>query len=138
VTWSQGHGAVVAGALIVSRPRARSDSCIGCRAHGVGRGAGKDDAQALERCLRLLAAQTSWPLEVVVVDNGSRDASARIASGFGCAGDQPARTGSLRRPAPATTRPGDVIARCDADSIPPIDWVEHIVQAMADRPDWTA
>ncbi len=38
----------------------------------------RDDAEALDACLQRLARQTVRPLEVVVVDNGSTDASARV------------------------------------------------------------
>lgn len=95
----------------------------------------KDDAQALVRCLRLLAQQTVLPHEVIVVDNGSSDNSAVVAAAHGAV--------VVPEPAPgipaAASRGydaarGDVIARCDADSAPPPDWVEHIVGRMAASP----
>jgi len=36
----------------------------------------RDDAEALETCLELLARQSIEPLEIVVVDNGSSDEAA--------------------------------------------------------------
>ena len=95
----------------------------------------KDDARYLERCLRSLARQSTPPREVVVVDNGSSDASRRVARRFG------ARLVRERRPGiPAAASRGydaargRVIARLDADSVPPHDWIERIERAFrADR-----
>lgn len=96
----------------------------------------RDDAVALERCLRSLARQRLAPLEVIVVDNGSRDASAAVAAAAG------ARVVSEPRPgiAAAASRGydaarGEVIARCDADSVLPSDWIARIAARMAADPD---
>jgi glycosyltransferase involved in cell wall biosynthesis len=95
----------------------------------------RDDAVALERCLRALEAQTRPPDEVLVVDNGSADASAwtavrhhawvlpwrppgvagAVAAGFDAAG-------------------GEVLARLDADSVPPPDWVARVAGAFERDP----
>lgn len=95
----------------------------------------KDDAVALEHCLTALDAQTVAPMEVVVVDNGSRDASARVAAGHGA---RVVTEPSPGIPAAASTgydaARADVIARCDADSVPPPDWVEQIVATMSASP----
>jgi len=92
----------------------------------------KDDAEYLRRCLAALAAQTRAPREVVVVDNGSTDASRRVARRYG------ARLVRERRPGiPAAASRGydaargRVIARLDADSVPPRDWVARIDRAFA-------
>ena len=99
----------------------------------------KDDAEALDRCLRLLGRQTLPPLEVVVVDNASTDASARVALGHGArVVAQPAPGIPAAASAGYDAARADVIARCDADSVPPADWVEHITRAMAASPDLDA
>lgn len=92
----------------------------------------KDDAEYLRRCLAALAVQSTAPREVVVVDNGSSDASRRVARRYG------ARLVRERRPGiPAAASRGydaargRVIARLDADSIPPRDWVARIDRAFA-------
>ncbi len=93
----------------------------------------KDDADALRRCLEHLARQTVPPLEVVVVDNGSVDDSAAVAAVFGARVVSEPAPGI---PAAAATgydhACGDIIARCDADSVPPPDWVERIVTGLVE------
>jgi hypothetical protein len=95
----------------------------------------RDDAAELERCLRLLAQQTVRPLEVVVVDNASTDGSAAVATRHGARLVAEPRVGI---PAAAAAgydaARGQVIARCDADSRPPRDWVERIVRDLAADP----
>jgi len=95
----------------------------------------KDDAGFLSRCLEALDAQTVSPLEVIVVDNNSTDDSAAIAAGHG------ARV--LRETAPGIAAAasagydaalGDVIVRCDADTIPPADWLERIAGRFTREP----
>lgn len=90
-----------------------------------------DDARALARCLERLAAQSVAPLEVVVVDNGSVDASADVARAAGArVVDEPVRGIPAAAAAGYDAAIGDVIARCDADSIVPPDWVERIQGAF--------
>jgi hypothetical protein len=91
----------------------------------------KDDAPALRVCLEHLARQTVAPLEVVIVDNGSTDDSAAVATAYGARVVPEPAPGI---PAAAATgydaAHGDIIARCDADSAPPEDWVERIVLGL--------
>ena len=99
----------------------------------------RDDAEALDRCLALLAGQSVAPLEVVVVDNASTDASAQVARRWGAVVVREERVGI---PAAAAAgydaARGDVIARLDADSRPGPDWVRTIVERMASDPDLDA
>lgn len=88
-----------------------------------------DDALALRDCLSRLAAQTVPPADVVVVDNGCSDDSAHVARVAG------ARVVvEPRRGIPAAVATGfdasraDVLARCDADSRVPLDWIERITR----------
>lgn len=91
----------------------------------------RDDAPALRRCLDAIAAQTEAPHEVIVVDNGCSDDSAAVALASGARVVVESRRGI---PAAASRgydeASGDVIARCDADSVLPIDWVERIREAF--------
>ncbi len=99
----------------------------------------RDDATALERCLQLLDRQSVAPLEVVVVDNGCTDDSVAVARRHGARVVVEPRVGI---PAAASAgydaARGDVIARCDADSTPPADWIERITRAMTEQPDLDA
>lgn len=96
----------------------------------------KDDAGPLTRCLEALAAQTVAPLEVIVVDNNSTDSSAEIAAQLG------ARV--LTEPVPGIAAAasagydaalGSIIVRCDADTLPPTDWLQRIANRFDTEPD---
>ncbi|WP_121254914.1 glycosyltransferase [Nocardioides ferulae] len=93
----------------------------------------RDDAELLRACLEALARQSVPPLEVVVVDNASVDDSAAVARSFGARVVVEDRVGI---PSAAATgydaACGEVIARCDADSVPPRRWVERIARTLAD------
>ncbi|WP_458116310.1 glycosyltransferase family 2 protein [Arthrobacter sp. D2-10] len=96
----------------------------------------KDDAGPLARCLEALAGQTLAPLEVIVVDNNSTDTSAAVAAGHGAAVVHESIPGIA---AAASTgydaASGDVIVRCDADTIPPADWLQRISARFDAEPD---
>jgi len=95
----------------------------------------KDDADRLERCLEALHRQTRRPDEIVVVDNGSADLSATVAGWWGARCIRQDRVGI----APAASAgydaaTGDILARLDADSVPPADWVSRILAAWESDP----
>lgn len=96
----------------------------------------RDDAALLRRCLTALRAQRMPPVEVVVVDNASRDDTAKVASAHGARVVFEAAPGI---PAAAAAgfdaASGDVVARLDADCVPPADWVERIAVAFARDPE---
>ncbi|MFI7483456.1 glycosyltransferase family A protein [Kocuria sp. M1R5S2] len=99
----------------------------------------RDDAVHLARCLRLLAAQTRPPDEVVVVDNASRDRTAEVARAAGARVVHEPRPGIP--PAAATgydAARGDVVVRCDADTVPAPEWIAALLAALGDRPDVVA
>lgn len=98
-----------------------------------------DDATVLERCLVALSRQTLAPLEVVVVDNGSRDASAEVARSFGAVVlREPVRTIAAAASRGYDRARGGLIARLDADCVPGPRWLERAERAMRDRPDVAA
>lgn len=99
----------------------------------------KDDARHLERCLEALAQQVRLPDEVVVVDNASTDDSAAVARH---AGAQVLHEPAPGIPAAASTGydavPGGVIVRCDADTVPPPDWLRRVHAAFERDPGLVA
>ena len=91
----------------------------------------RNDAEMLARCLASLALQERAPDEIVVVDNGSTDDTRAVAEAAG------ARV--VWEPIPGIPRAsavgldaarGEVIARIDADSVCPPDWLNRICTAF--------
>ena len=99
----------------------------------------KDDDAELARCLGALAAQSRTPDEVVVVDNGSTDASAAVARSFGA---RVVRCDTPGIPAASATgydaATGDVLLRLDADCVPDPSWVQTMADRFDARPDVVA
>ncbi|MBI2217755.1 MAG: glycosyltransferase [Candidatus Rokubacteria bacterium] len=98
----------------------------------------RDAAATLGACLDALAAQTVAPAEIVIVDNGSRDASAGIARAFAervsalavSRVSEPRRGATFARNRGAALARGDVLAFIDADCEPVADWLERAVAAF--------
>ncbi|WP_203582104.1 glycosyltransferase family A protein [Microbacterium hibisci] len=99
----------------------------------------KDDDTELARCLQALARQTRPADEVIVVDNGSTDASAGVARALGA---RVVRCDAPGIPAASATgydaAVGDLILRLDADCVPDAAWVGAMADAFAARPDVAA
>jgi glycosyltransferase involved in cell wall biosynthesis len=77
-------------------------------------------------CAWPLARQTRRADEVIVVDNGSTDNTAAVCAAAGArriAVDLPGIAASTARGFDEAT--SEVIARLDADSVPPADWLER-------------
>lgn len=96
----------------------------------------KDDAEPLRRCLRALELQTRRVDELIVVDNGSVDASSRVGLHWGAT-----VLSCDERGIPAAAAygydhaSGDIVLRLDADCTPARSWVETMAQAFDRRPD---
>ena len=93
----------------------------------------RDAAEHLPRLLAALAAQRIPPKEVIVVDDGSTDATGRIANDaevvtrvVRCEGVGP----GAARNAGAAVATGDVLAFTDADCAPEPGWLESGLEAM--------
>jgi glycosyltransferase involved in cell wall biosynthesis len=98
-----------------------------------------NDAELLRGCLAALDAQTRTADEILVVDNASTDASARVASDAGARVVVESQRGIL----PATVAgfdaaTGDVLARLDADSVPSPTWLAEIERILENRPEASA
>jgi glycosyltransferase involved in cell wall biosynthesis len=95
----------------------------------------KDDAAALSRCLHSLTRQSSAPVEIIVVDNGCTDDSVIVARRYGAhVVAEPVVGIPAAAAAGYDAAGGDVIARCDADTVPPRDWIARIAAVMGTDP----
>lgn len=89
-----------------------------------------NEAGALGACLEAIARQTARPHQVIVVDNNSTDASADIAESFDFVTllREPRQGVVHARTRGFNTATGEVIARIDADTVLPADWLERVRQ----------
>jgi glycosyltransferase involved in cell wall biosynthesis len=93
----------------------------------------RNDAEMLARCLASLAGQTRRPDEIVVVDNGSTDATREVAEAGGARVVWEPIAGIPRASSAGfDAARGDLIARIDADSVCPPAWLAGVV-ARFDR-----
>jgi glycosyltransferase involved in cell wall biosynthesis len=94
-----------------------------------------NDAEFLRTCLRALSQQRRQADEIIVVDNASTDASAEVARTAGVRlVTEPVRGIWPAAAAGYDAAGGDVIARLDADSVPPVDWLERIESRFTAHP----
>lgn len=90
-----------------------------------------NDADMLHRCLEALAVQTRQADEIIVVDNASADATAQTARDAGARVVTESRRGILSATAAGfDAAHGDVLARLDADSVPPAEWLARVDEAF--------
>lgn len=99
----------------------------------------RNDAKALERCLGALEHQTRAADEIVVTDSESTDGSAEVAARHGARVLHVKVAGIPGSTAAALDAAnGDVLARLDADTIPPADWLARIEAAFEADPELEA
>lgn len=86
-----------------------------------------NEEKRIAHCLKTVMNQSKKPYEVIVVDNNSTDNTAQIAEEMGAIvikekkqGITPARNAGFEK------AQGEIIARTDADTIVPHDWIEKI------------
>lgn len=90
-------------------------------------------AATLRACLESLMHQTRPPLEVIVVDDASRDGTAAVARQSGAKVIVLVRNAGpgVARNAGAAAATGEILAFTDADCVPPPDWLERITAPLA-------
>lgn len=92
-----------------------------------------NDADSLADCLQAIQRLDSKPLEVIVVDNNSTDKSYKVASEFRWVTViKESKQGVVHaRDCGFNAAQGDIIARIDADTILPKDWLAKVSQIMS-------
>ncbi len=90
----------------------------------------KNEESYIKTCLKALESQTLKP-EIIVVDGHSTDKTVKIARNYANKmvfdnnkGIADARNVGWKAAS------GDIVAYCDADAIPPRDWIEKIAKHM--------
>jgi glycosyltransferase involved in cell wall biosynthesis len=96
----------------------------------------RDGERYIEEALRSVAGQTYQPLEVIVVDDGSRDRSVELARGLGARVErQPAKGQAAARNRGVRLSRGKLLSFLDADDLWPPDKIERQVGAVDAHPE---
>lgn len=86
-----------------------------------------NEEKYLENCLKSLKKQTVKPDEIIVVDNNSTDKTSLVARKYKTRIIKEKKRGMIfARNSGFENASFEIIARCDADSILPSDWLEKI------------
>jgi cellulose synthase/poly-beta-1,6-N-acetylglucosamine synthase-like glycosyltransferase len=95
--------------------------------------AARDEAATIARCVRSLREQTHRAVEIVVVDDGSRDATGALAATAGAIvlAGKARGLGAARNLGTAVAQ-GTIVAFLDADAYAAPDWLTSLVEALAD------
>lgn len=91
-------------------------------------------ASTIGECLEALGRLEYPEYEVIVVDDGSRDATAAIASRYGCRLVQTENRGvSSARNTGLAAATGELVAYIDADAYPDPHWLRHLATTFRRR-----
>jgi len=92
-----------------------------------------NEEKSIGRCLQSLANQTEKPDEIIVVDNNCTDRTAQIAREYGAKVIKEKDQGMISaRNAGFENAKCEILARTDADSILPSDWILKIKNDLKD------
>ncbi|MCR4391522.1 MAG: glycosyltransferase [Candidatus Acetothermia bacterium] len=95
-----------------------------------------NEEREIGECLASLAHQTFSDFEVIVVDNGSSDATVSVARSYGARViHEPRRGPGYAREAGFQAARADIIAATDADTVVPPDWLARIHRAFEEDPE---
>ncbi len=90
-----------------------------------------NEEKIIGNCLKSIANQTEKPFEIIVVDNNSTDKTVEIAKKFGARiVEEKIQGRRSARDAGFNAAKGDIIARTDADTLVPMDWIKRIHEAF--------
>jgi glycosyltransferase involved in cell wall biosynthesis len=92
-----------------------------------------NEEKRIKNCLNSLMKQEKKPDEIIVVDNNCTDSTISIIKKFkGVKIIREKKQGMIQaRNAGFNATFGDIIARCDADSILPVNWIKDIKKAFS-------
>ena len=98
-----------------------------------------NEEREIVHCLASLARQTIRGFEVIVVDNGSKDATASIARAWGASMIYEPRQGiPYARETGFQAARSAIIASTDADTVVPPNWLERIHKTFVEAPEAVA
>lgn len=87
----------------------------------------------ISNCLKAVKQQSLLPLEVIVVDDGSKDRTAELAKEWAIVIPNTRQKGAGgARNTGAYVAKGDIIAFTDSDCVPPKDWLRNIASVFTD------
>jgi glycosyltransferase involved in cell wall biosynthesis len=99
----------------------------------------RNEEMYLGECLQSLTEQDYPNYEIIVVNNASTDKTVKVAKRYGVRVVTEEKTGlSYARNRGFDEARGDIIARTDADTVPPINWLSKIKRIFADNPQVVA
>jgi glycosyltransferase involved in cell wall biosynthesis len=88
----------------------------------------------IEGCISSIKREVSVPFEIIVVDNGSTDATAKVAARAGARVIlEPLKGLTLARNAGQLAARYDLVAHVDADNVLPSGWIQAVQDTMYDR-----
>lgn len=93
-----------------------------------------NEEQYINKCLSSLVKQQKKPDEIIIVDNNCTDRTIQIAKKYPVKIVKEKKQGMI----PARNKgyneaSGEIIARCDADAVPPKDWIRKINENFAKK-----